>query len=96
MSTPTPMFLDFIAERLVLVHNENPNVDYILRLKQIADNLRTVADENKMYRGIYRAMKCPCGHQSCENWMIYPDAMHQGVSFTKVQARAIANLLNGI
>jgi hypothetical protein len=35
--TPHPEFLRWIADRLVNVHGENPNVDYVLSLRQRAD-----------------------------------------------------------
>ncbi len=31
-------FLNWIADRLVHVHGENPNVDYVHKLRRIADN----------------------------------------------------------
>lgn len=40
------------------------------------------------------AFPCPCGHQSCKNWMVSDVAAFQGVSFTEQQARAVAGLLN--
>jgi hypothetical protein len=34
--TRTDEFLDFIADRLVNVYNESENVDYVLRLREMA------------------------------------------------------------
>ena len=42
----------------------------------------------------YYATKCPCGHSSCRNWFVAPVAAFQGVGFTKLQAEAVAELLN--
>lgn len=44
--------------------------------------------------GPYRASRCPCGHRGCRDWHVSPVAAVQGVGFTEVQARAIADLLN--
>lgn len=44
--------------------------------------------------GPYRAERCPCGHSSCKNWLVWPVAALQGVSFTERQARAVADLLS--
>lgn len=41
----------------------------------------------------FRAEHCPCGHKSCADWHVYPPAAVQGVSFTRDQAEAVANLL---
>lgn len=35
----TPQLMDWVAERLVLVHGENPNVDYVLALKTRAKKI---------------------------------------------------------
>ena len=37
MSKEDIRVLNFIADRLVSVHKENPNTDYILRLRKIAE-----------------------------------------------------------
>lgn len=36
-STPMPKFLRFIADRLVNVYGESPNVDFVLSLRERAD-----------------------------------------------------------
>lgn len=42
----------------------------------------------------YSASPCPCGHKACHSWVVEPAAATQGVSFTEVQARCVAELLN--
>jgi hypothetical protein len=37
-------FLNWIIDRLINVYNENPNVDFIHRLRKIADKLEIIAD----------------------------------------------------
>lgn len=41
-----------------------------------------------------RAVKCSCGHKSCDAWHVSPHADLQGNRFTKEEAEAVANLLN--
>jgi len=43
---------------------------------------------------IARAIPCPCGHRACRNWLVTPHADLQGVSFSKEEAEAVADLLN--
>lgn len=38
-------FLNWLADRLVNVYNESPNVDFVLKLKQIADNMEKAYEE---------------------------------------------------
>lgn len=38
----TPGLMEWVADRLVHVHDENPNVDYILTLRSRADKIRKV------------------------------------------------------
>jgi len=45
-------------------------------------------------RGVFRAIKCPCGHRACNNWFVDPVAAVQCVSFTEEQARAVADFMN--
>jgi len=49
-----------------------------------------------MDRQMSRAVKCPCGSNSCRDWLIDPEAYVQGVSFTQEQAEAVAHLLNSL
>jgi hypothetical protein len=39
-ATRDAQFLDWLVERLVQVYKESPNVDFVLKLKEIANNLR--------------------------------------------------------
>ncbi len=41
----------------------------------------------------YTVSPCPCGHPVCKHWHVNGVAARQGVSFTEVQARAVADLL---
>ena len=41
-----------------------------------------------------RAFKRPCGHSSCKDWHVYPQASVQGVSFTQQEAELVASTLN--
>ena len=43
----TPDFLDWIADRLVKVHGENPNVDYVLSLRERAKAGRAAISKAK-------------------------------------------------
>jgi hypothetical protein len=43
---------------------------------------------------LFHASPCPCGHDNCRAWHVDPVAAVQGVSFTRVQAEAVATLLN--
>jgi len=43
----------------------------------------------------YVISQCPCGSPFCTDWHVDPVAAVQGVKFTKAQAKAVANLLNG-
>ena len=51
--------LTWIYERLVHVHNENPNSDYMIRLKQIVD---------KYYHFNCLGPKLVSGVKTCEKW----------------------------
>jgi hypothetical protein len=42
----------------------------------------------------YWAKPCNCGYDRCPDWHVAPVADAQGVSFTKEQAEAVAELLN--
>jgi len=44
----------------------------------------------------YKAIKCPCGHEACQQWHITNVAQVQGVSFTEEQARLTAALLTSL
>lgn len=44
----------------------------------------------------YTAIRCPCGHPSCKNWMVDDVAAIQGVAFTEKQAKAVAALLTAM
>jgi hypothetical protein len=44
----------------------------------------------------YTPERCPCGHKVCKDWHVWPVAAIQGVSFTKAQATAVAELLNAM
>lgn len=41
-----------------------------------------------------QAKPCPCGHSFCKDWHVEPQAAVQGVGFTKLEAEAVAFLLN--
>ncbi len=44
----------------------------------------------------FRATPCPCGNSSCKNWFVDPVAAFQGVSFTEIQAKAVADFMNRV
>jgi hypothetical protein len=39
---PLPQFLEWIADRLVYVYKENPNIDFVLAVRKHANNLTKV------------------------------------------------------
>jgi hypothetical protein len=44
-SRSSPEFLNWVADRLVNVHGENPNVDYVLALRRRAAKARAAIDK---------------------------------------------------
>lgn len=42
----------------------------------------------------YRAIPCACGDSICKDWHVSNVAEVQGVKFNKIQAEAVAALLN--
>ena len=59
--------------------------------KRLEDERRRLRMESN---GPHVAVPCPCGDSACRNWHVSPQADLQGVSFTKEEAEAVADLLN--
>lgn len=49
-STPVPLFLHWIAERLIIVHKETREVDYIQTIYERASQLDAIAERLKVRR----------------------------------------------
>ncbi len=43
---------------------------------------------------IHHAVPCGCGDNICNHWHVSPQAVVQGVSFTKSEAEFVAGCLN--
>ena len=59
-------FLTWIYERMTHVHNENPNVDYMLKFKDILDKMTDVQPHDKMH--VYVFMADEDGELIAELW----------------------------
>lgn len=54
--------LTWIYERLIHVHKENPNYDYMIRLKQIVDESKDSSDISKTLIDFCQSMQCQFIH----------------------------------
>lgn len=43
---------------------------------------------------IHKAEPCGCGHRLCQDWHVTPNAAVRGVTFSRIEAEAVAAILN--